>query len=54
MTSRFLKRKMEEYDALKAEIEALKIEADTEKFAREHEEHDQCPIGHLFQGRPTK
>lgn len=26
LTSQFLKRKMEEYDALKAEIEALKIE----------------------------
>ncbi len=27
LTSRFLKRKMEEYDALKVEIEALKVEA---------------------------
>jgi EPS-associated MarR family transcriptional regulator len=27
LTSRFLKRKMEEYDALKLEIEALKLEA---------------------------
>ncbi len=27
LTSRFLKRKMEEYDALKVEIEALKLEA---------------------------
>lgn len=27
LTSRFLKRKMEEYDALKVEIEALKFEA---------------------------
>ncbi len=26
LTSRFLKRKMEEYDALKVEIEALKVE----------------------------
>jgi len=26
LTSRFLKRKMEEYDALKVEIEALKAE----------------------------
>ena len=29
LTSRFLKRKMEEYKALKAEIEALKSECDT-------------------------
>jgi EPS-associated MarR family transcriptional regulator len=28
LTSRFLRRKMEEYDALKAEIEALKTEVD--------------------------
>ena len=28
LTSRFLKRKMEEYEALKVEIEALKSEAD--------------------------
>jgi EPS-associated MarR family transcriptional regulator len=28
LTGRFLKRKMEEYDALKAEIEALKFEAE--------------------------
>ena len=28
LTSRFLKRKMEEYDALKVEIEALKAELD--------------------------
>jgi hypothetical protein len=27
LTSRFLKRKMDEYDALKVEIEALKAEA---------------------------
>jgi EPS-associated MarR family transcriptional regulator len=27
LTSRFLKRKMEEYEALKVEIEALKLEA---------------------------
>jgi cell shape-determining protein MreC len=27
LTSRFLKRKMEEYEALKAEIEALKAES---------------------------
>jgi EPS-associated MarR family transcriptional regulator len=29
LTSRFLKRKMEEYEALKVEIEALKSEAET-------------------------
>ena len=28
LTSRFLKRKMQEYDALKTEIEALRVEAD--------------------------
>ena len=28
LTSRFLKRKMEEYDALKVEIEALKVEVE--------------------------
>jgi EPS-associated MarR family transcriptional regulator len=31
LTSRFLKRKMEEYDALKVEIEALKAEVGDEK-----------------------
>ena len=31
MTSRFLKRKMDEYDALKGEIEALKAEVDEEQ-----------------------
>lgn len=31
LTGAFLKRKMEEYDALKAEIEALKNEFDTEQ-----------------------
>jgi EPS-associated MarR family transcriptional regulator len=31
LTSRFLKRKMEEYDALKAEIEALKMEVGVEQ-----------------------
>jgi EPS-associated MarR family transcriptional regulator len=31
LTSRFLKRKMEEYDALKAEIEALKAEIGEEQ-----------------------
>lgn len=31
LTSRFLKRKMEEYDALKAEIEALKAEVGEEQ-----------------------
>ncbi len=31
MTSRFLKRKMDEYDALKGEIEALKVEVDQHK-----------------------
>jgi len=33
LTSRFLKRKMEEYEALKAEIEALKSECDTSQPA---------------------
>jgi hypothetical protein len=31
LTSRFLKRKMEEYDALKLEIEALKAEVGEEE-----------------------
>ena len=31
MTSRFLKRKMDEYDALKGEIESLKAEVDEEQ-----------------------
>ena len=31
MTSRFLKRKMDEYDALKGEIEALKVEMGEEQ-----------------------
>jgi hypothetical protein len=31
LTSRFLKRKMEEYEALKVEIEALKTEVEDEK-----------------------
>ena len=31
LTSRFLKRKMEEYDALKVEIEALKSEVDDDE-----------------------
>ena len=31
LTSRFLKRKMEEYDALKVEIEALKAEVGEEQ-----------------------
>jgi EPS-associated MarR family transcriptional regulator len=31
LTSRFLKRKMEEYDALKVEIEALKVEVGEEE-----------------------
>jgi hypothetical protein len=31
LTSRFLKRKMEEYDALKVEIEALKAEVGDEE-----------------------
>lgn len=34
LTSRFLKRKMQEYDALKVEIEALKTEIDDEKSAQ--------------------
>ena len=33
LTSRFLKRKMKEYAALKVEIEALKIEVDNDKPA---------------------
>ena len=38
MTGRFLKRKMEEYEALKAEIEALKAEAAIELPAPMHTE----------------
>jgi hypothetical protein len=34
LTSRFLKRKMSEYEALKAEIEALSAEADTDSSKR--------------------
>ncbi len=33
LTSRFLKRKMEEYDALKAEIEALKTEVGEDEIS---------------------
>ena len=32
LTSRFLKRKMEEYDALRVEIEALKAEVDEDEI----------------------
>lgn len=35
LTSRFLKRKMEEYDALRVEIEALKSEVETADSERE-------------------
>ncbi len=54
ITHRFLRRKMDEYEALKAEIEALKFEVDNEKFVREYEEHNQCPIGYLSQGHHAK
>jgi len=43
LTSRFLKRKMEEYDALKVEIEALKAEGNNEPDNTLQMER---PVGH--------
>ena len=45
---------MEDYEALKAEIQALRIELGAENFTKKDEKHDQCPIGNSFQGRPIK
>ena len=36
LTGSFLKRKLEEYESLKAEIKALKLEIDTEKGEKPH------------------
>lgn len=45
LTSRFLKRKMQEYDALKVEIEALKAEAGEDSPDRKLQKHNlHCPV----------
>ncbi len=46
LTSRFLKRRMEEYEALKVEIEALKTEVGDDKSGQKVQKHDQRSTHH--------
>jgi len=53
LTSRFLKRKMEEYEALKAEIEALKSEVDEANQASPTGFYSDGEVSHFKSSSPV-